>query len=291
MERTPRDIGPTARDTLAIAIAVLITTAIPAMSQTRTAEPFAWSGTLAPGSTLEVKGINGDVRAVAEPGRTAIVEATRTARRNDPEEVEIVVVEHEGGVTICAVYPSTGARTNECAPGDGGRLSADRNDTEVVFTIQVPESVDFTGRSTNGNVSVRGVTDRVEATSTNGDVEIDGGSNVGARTTNGSVWIRGAGFASARTTNGEIVAELHGFTSASGPWSFSTTNGPITLRLPAGTNAEIDASTTNGRITSDLPVTVSGTIGRNRLRGTLGTGGPLIELRTTNGRIELARIP
>lgn len=275
---------------MAIAVAVLmapLTVPAPAASQTRTADPFSWSGALRPGATLEIKGINGTIRAVSGSGSTAVVEATRTARRNDPEEVRIVVVEYEAGVTICAVYPSTESRPNECAPGDGGRLSSRNNDTQVTFAVQVPESVDFIGRSTNGNVTVEGVETRVDVSSTNGDVLVDGGSEVQARTTNGSVRIRSNGYASARTTNGEIRADLPGFLSASGPWRFSTTNGGITLRLPSGVNAEIDASTTNGRIRSDFPLTVSGTIDRRHIRGTMGSGGPMIELETTNGEIAI----
>jgi DUF4097 and DUF4098 domain-containing protein YvlB len=70
--------------------------------------------------------------------------------------------------------------------------------------------------------------------------------------------------------------------------SLRTTNGAITLRLPEGTNASIDARTSNGAIRSDLPVTI-GSSSRNRLQGTLGRGGPTIEMRTTNGAIRLER--
>lgn len=270
-------------------LSALLSLADPAAGQTRTADPFSWSGSLAPGSTLEIKGINGTIRAVAGSGSTAVVEATRTARRSDPAEVRLVVVEHEAGVTICAVYPSPESRPNECAPGEGGRLSLRNNDTRVAFTVRVPESVGFVGQSTNGGVTVEGVSARVEARSMNGDVVVDGGSEVHARTTNGSVRIRSGGYASARTTNGEISAELPGFPSSQGLWRFSTTNGGITLRLPAGVNAEIDASTANGRIRSDFPLTVSGAIDRRHVRGTLGAGGPMIELDTTNGGIAIER--
>ncbi|MGH7672909.1 MAG: hypothetical protein ACREMC_08415, partial [Gemmatimonadales bacterium] len=68
-------------------------------------EDFRWHGRLAPGKTIEVKGVNGDVRAVAATGPEVDVTAAKRARRSDPDEVKIEVVEHEGGVTICAVYP------------------------------------------------------------------------------------------------------------------------------------------------------------------------------------------
>lgn len=68
---------------------------------------------------------------------------------------------------------------------------------------------------------------------------------------------------------------------------FRTTNGSITLILPAGLDAEIDALVTNGTIESDYPVSVHGRIRRRSLREVIGRGGHTIELRTTNGSIAL----
>jgi hypothetical protein len=271
---------------IAITVAIGVT---PLTGQTRTADPFRWDGSVAPGSTVEIKGVNGSIRAVSATGSSVVVDAVRTGRRNDPTEVEIVVVEHAGGVTVCAVYPSALLQRNECLPGDEGRIGARNNDVQVAFTVQVPATANFSARTANGAVSAVGLTREVVATSTNGDVNVEGGTEVLARTTNGSVSIRTSGSASARSTNGSISADHTGLTEGEGPLTFSTTNGPITLRLPANTNATINASTTNGGIESDLPVTVQGNLRRNRLMGTIGTGGRTIELRTTNGRIHLER--
>jgi hypothetical protein len=59
----------------------------------------------------------GDVSASPASGGAVEVVATKHGRRSDPAEVEIEVVEHAGGVTICAVYPSPGSRPNECRQG------------------------------------------------------------------------------------------------------------------------------------------------------------------------------
>ncbi len=274
--------GLVAALTVALAVA-------PVTGQTRTADPFSWEGVVAPGGTVEIKGVNGSITAVNSAGSGVVVEATRTGRRSDPTEVQIVVIEHAGGVTVCAVYPSALLQRNECGPGDEGRLGARNNDVQVAFRVQVPASSNLAAKTANGAVSVVGVTREVVANSTNGDVRVDGGSAVTARTTNGSVSIRTGGFASARSTNGSISAELTSLPPGGGPMSFSTTNGAITLRLPANANAEVSASTTNGGIQSDLPVMLRGSATRNRLQGTIGSGGREIELRTTNGRIRLER--
>src|SRR5438552_4857708 len=85
-----------------------------------TAQDFNWHGRLAAGKRLEVKGVNGDVRAVLASGAEAVVNARKQARRSDPDDVKIEVVESDEGVTICAVYPTPrGARhENICEPGD-----------------------------------------------------------------------------------------------------------------------------------------------------------------------------
>jgi hypothetical protein len=269
-----------------LAAALSLALSAPLPGQVRSAEPFQWEGRIQTGATLEIKGVNGPVHAVAGSGPTVRVEASRSARRSDPSEVEIVVVEHAAGVTICAVYPSSLLRRNECRPGREGNLSSSNNDTQVAFAVELPASLAFTARTSNGRVVVEGLTGPTAAYTTNGNVQVEGGASVIARTTNGSVTLRGTGDAEASTTNGSITATIAGADVRA--VSLRTTNGAITLRLPEGTNASIDARTSNGAIRSDLPVTI-GSSSRNRLQGTLGRGGPTIEMRTTNGAIRLER--
>jgi len=71
---------------------------------------------------------------------------------------------------------------------------------------------------------------------------------------------------------------------------FRTTNGGITLSIPAATQANLTARTTNGSIKTDFPITVQGTFSRNRLEGELNGGGGSIELRTTNGSIHIEEL-
>src|SRR5438445_11702574 len=80
---------------------------------------FHWNGKVAPGKSIEIKGVNGDVRAVASSGGGDVeVSAVKHAHRSDPDDVKIEVVPHEDGVTICAVYPGDWRREYT---GDVGR--------------------------------------------------------------------------------------------------------------------------------------------------------------------------
>src|SRR5947208_4792454 len=108
----------------AVAALALVPRAVAAQSE------FHWKGNVAPGKVIESKGVNGDVRAVAGSGEV-LVTAVKHARKSDPDEVKIEVVQHEDGVTICAVYPSDGRRENTCEAGDGGHMNVRDNDVTV----------------------------------------------------------------------------------------------------------------------------------------------------------------
>jgi hypothetical protein len=248
--------------------------------------PFTWTGSVTPGATVEVKGVNGSVRAVAATGSQVRVDAARTGRRSDPEAVQIVVVEHAGGVTVCAVHPSTAAGRNECLPGDAGRISSGRSDVGVSFTVEVPVGVGFVARTSNGGITAEGMTADVDARSTNGNIRILGARTVSARTTNGSVNVRSERLSSVATTNGRITAHVDSVDPRA-PMSLTTSNGTITLTLPGSASAAVDARTSNGRISSEIPLTIAGTSRRDRLTGRIGAGAGEIRLRTTNGGITL----
>ncbi len=235
-------------------------------------QDWEWRGRIASGSAIEVKGINGEVRAAAHDGSEVQVTAElREHRRGYAEDIEFEVLEHEGGVTICAVYPTPrdADRANECRPGDRGRMNTRNNDVEVNFTVRVPAGVGFTGRTVNGEVSVESLSGDVEAHTVNGDVEVST-----------------SGFAQATTVNGSIWAAV-GRSDWVGSLEFETVNGSITVELPQGAGAEVSARTVNGGIETDFPLTVRGRFSSRRLTGTIGEGGRRLWLETVNGSIRL----
>src|SRR5829696_5915233 len=214
------------------------------------AQDVTWSGSVAQGRAIEIKGVNGDIRAEPSGSNQVEVVAVKQGRRDDPESVRIEVVPHAGGVTICAVYPArAGARQNECAPGEGGRMNVQNNDVTVRFTVRVPAGVTFIGTTVNGEV---------EATRLNGDVTLT--------TVNGSAVFSTTGSGRATTVNGSIRGEM-GRADWSDTLSMNTVNGSITLTLPAALNADVRASTVNGDISADFPITVQGRVSRRRLEG------------------------
>lgn len=253
----------------AVLLAAALLTPATASAQEDT---FAWRGRIAAGRAIEIKGVSGDIRAVAATGDEVVVRAVKHGRRSDPEEVTIEVVEHDDGVTICAVYPSPRAgRPNECRPGGSGRMETRDNDVQVDFTIEVPPTVRFIGRNVNGGVEARSLTADVEAYTVNGGIDIST-----------------AGIARAKTVNGGIVARL-GRADWVDDLEFETVNGGITIELPAVVDADVRAKTVNGGISSDFPLQVQGRFSSREIRGILGNGGRRLEIATVNGTIRLRR--
>src|ERR1700694_5502334 len=127
---------------------VLILVALGAIAPLARPSDFNWHGRLAPGQSVEIKGVNGRIYAGRASGSEVSVEATKSAAHSDARFVTLQVVPHADVVTICAVYPSSDwGRPNECQPGDGGRMNVNNNDVKVEFTVKVPAGVHFIGRT------------------------------------------------------------------------------------------------------------------------------------------------
>ncbi|HWZ28896.1 MAG TPA: DUF4097 family beta strand repeat-containing protein [Gemmatimonadales bacterium] len=236
------------------------------------ASDFHWSGKLAAGQRLEIKGVNGAIHATSTSSGTADVTARKHARRSDPESVKIQVVTTPEAVTICAVYPTPddADQENDCESGRHWHSNTRDNDVVVDFTIQVPAGSDFDGRTVNGDVEATGL-----------------GGNTQVSTVNGSIDVSTSGHAEANTVNGSIRATM-GKTDFDDA-EFRTVNGGITLTMPADLNTEVRAETVNGDLDSDWPVTITGRWGPRRMHGTIGKGGRTLTLGTVNGDIRLRK--
>lgn len=247
-------------------------------SDERSDKPFTWSGTVREGRWVYVRNLNGPVRVEQGTGDKVEIRAEKRWRHGDPQAVQITVrqVGSAGGdVIACALWNdrSTCDEDGYHSHNDSRwGWSNNRNDVQVEFVVRLPAGV------------------RVEASTVNGGVEIDGAtSNVVAHTVNGSVEARSSGGpVSAHTTNGDIIVRSP--TINSDHTEYTTTNGSITVELSSAVNAEVDMRTVNGRLSSDFPLTVEGSFSPRRLHATLGKGGATLRLSTVNGSIRLRKL-
>ena len=262
------------RSLTSLALLTALVVAAPLAAQTDDGTTFRWSGPVSAGHFIRLHNMNGDVRVERGTGTTVEVIAERRARRGDPKTVTFdVKLRADGDVVICALWGTDMRCTDDGSRGSyrSGNWSRD-NQFDVVMRVRVPDGVKTFARSTNGSVSVDGLTAEVDAGTTNGDVFV--------RTSGGPV--------NARTTNGSVNASL-GQLSGSDAMFFTSTNGSVTVFAPPSLSADLEMSTVNGGLTTEFPLTVSGRFMSRSIRGTLGQGGRSIIVRTTNGDVALKR--
>ena len=153
-----------------------------------------------------------------------------------------------------------------------GPAQHDGRNWNVSYEIWMPAGSEAKLEAYNGSIAVDGVTGRLRFHTLNGSVRLaEVGGDVDGETTNGSVTVS--------------VAEGGHFQNG---LRVETTNGSVKLELPQSYSARVEASTVNGSIRTDFPITVSGEIGKH-LSFTLGSGGPAIEAKTTNGSIHITK--
>lgn len=164
------------------------------------------------------------------------------------------------------------------------------------------------GHTSGGSINLKGIEGPFEAETSGGSItakELDGDGSL--RTSGGSINVEGCrGVLEAKTSGGSInVTGLDGLATAhtggggitmemvnspSGDCVLKTSGGGINLTMPRESNVTIYAKATGGKVHTDLPVTVTvqGEVSRGRLEGKIGSGGPLVSLKTSGGSIRIS---
>ena len=245
-------------------------------------EDFEWSGTIARGDVIEIKGVSGNIRATRASGSRVEVVATKHGRRRDLDDVDIEVFEDEDGVTICAMYPVRRSRRRnsrrgpyECEPGGWHDLNIRDTDVEVDFEVRVPAGVRFVGRTISGNVEAEGLDSHVEA-----------------RTVSGDIYVSTSDLADVSTVSGSIEAEM-GRADWRGDLEFATVSGDITLSFPDNLDTEVEFESLSGDMDSDFPIAIRSRSNRwigGHIRGTIGDGGRSLSIKTVSGDLWLRRV-
>ena len=213
-----------------------------------------------PTGTFQLKNTNGRVEIRAGSERQVRIEAEKMAPSEQVlNELEVAIVAQGNRVEVLTRAPHT--------PwgffGSSGRVN---------YRITLPASVRVDVESTNGSVHVSGVAGAVRVRSVNGSVRVeDAAGEVAAHSVNGSVNV------------------AYSAVPRQGLHRFATTNGSVTVRLPADASGSFQADTVNGGISTDLPLAVQGHFGTKHLRGQLGEGGGRFEISTVNGSVAVKK--
>ncbi len=161
----------------------------------------------------------------------------------------------------------------ELGPAGGRAVGPDQEDYVVVYRVLVPRQRNLEAVTHNGPLSVDGVTGRIRL-----------------ETRNGPIHLRDvAGDVRARARNGPIQVALSGSTWQGAGLDAETRNGPISIAIPSGYSAILETGTDHGPFATDLPLEVRIQPGEStrQIRATLGGGGPVVRVVTTNGPVSI----
>ena len=164
----------------------------------------------------------------------------------------------------------TAAGTRVSAEGPDSSERQRRSGWSVSFRIWAPRQTALALSARNGGISLHGMRGESRFTTTNGGVTLNevGGRVVGT------------------TRNGGVNVRLGGARWEGEGLEVETANGGVSLAIPKGYSAELETGTVNGGFRTDLPLTVQGRLDR-QVRATLGSGGPLVKITTTNGGVRI----
>jgi len=138
----------------------------------------------------------------------------------------------------------------------------------------------------SGSVHALGIAGGMTASSGSGDIRLEqtAAGDVEVSTGSGSVEVKGAkGAVHVGTGSGSIVAEG----DPKGDWKLHTGSGDVQVQFPQQAAYELVAHTSSGSIHTDQEMTVQGTISPRELRGKVHGGGPIVDLSTSSGSIQI----
>lgn len=180
---------------------------------------------------------------------------------------------------------------------------------EITIELTVPRNAEIDAQTGDGNVESRGTEAALRCHTGDGNITVLGGKgSVRLHTGDGNIRVdemegsltadTGDGNVEAggrfealelQTGDGNVDATAHAGSRVASGWKLHTGDGNITLNLPEGVSAELDAHTGDGRVACDFAVTGSGKTESANLRGPMNGGGAPLTIRTGDGNIRIAR--
>jgi hypothetical protein len=149
-------------------------------------------------------------------------------------------------------------------------------------------------RTADGSIRAVETTGELLAESGDGGIQVEeSAGRIEVRTDDGSVRVSGSPTGlRIRSGDGSVVVRVRTGAAMSEDWMITTQDGSVSMELPEGFSAEIEAEPgSDSRVRSELTLVsaTGGTRELRTLRGTLGEGGHRLMLRTGDGTIRLIK--
>lgn len=252
-----------------------------------------------------------EVRARVETGETVKLKAYTESKTAPASRIEVSIpsVLNHYGPGMCR---STADLQLDVPRGAIVELRTNEGDVDVENIARLR------AESLNGSFSLRNITKGIDATSFNGDVTIErsrgslnlrsisgtvevrdsasgeSGDGLVASSVSGEIALSNCGFAQVRANS--VTGDLmwNGPLSTWGKYDLATTNGDITMVLPADSSFRVSARVAaQGRVDTQFALKSEGDTSFRKLAeevtGTYGSGNSKLDLTTFNGTIRLRK--
>jgi hypothetical protein len=230
-------------------------------------ETWTRSYPISAGGTVDLSSTNGTIKVVAGSRPTVEIRAVKTARAATKEGAETLLKSLEVKEDVTA--DKVKIRIDR-PHANGVNLHGWGTSTVVEYFVEVPSTTKVVLATVNGKIEVTDVKGAARLETVNGSINASGLS----------------GDVSANTVNGRVDIGLAALTSKV---AVGTTNGGVTVRLPADAKAELRGHTVNGGINVDGLQVEETERSRRSMEAKMNGGGVRVEAETTNGGITFTR--
>lgn len=157
----------------------------------------------------------------------------------------------------------------------------------VLIEIHMPREGKVSLRTGDGRISVNHLKGEMDFYTGDGRLEVDDADgNLCAHTGDGSIRVAGR-FDSVDVTSGDgrVSLTVRPGSRVAHSWDVRTSDGSVSMEIPADLSADLDLHTGDGHITLNLPLTVEGKFNNQDVHGKLNGGGNRLVVHTGDGSI------
>lgn len=297
--------------------------AAPAVGEEKYEEKFAKTEALAKNGRFSLNNISGDIEIAVWKEAQVKIEAVKRSKaasldkaKENAAKVTIEVTKEGDLVRVETKYPKR----------EGGFWGGDRISVSVDYKVWVPDQAAVEVHSVSGDVDVAPLGGSAKIVCVSGDVKLHGAAGAEIKLTSGDLVLQdiagdvfikavsgdltvsrikgsieadavsgdidlrdvsGARTIGIKTVSGDVT--YVGAIVAGGRYALATHSGDVRMTIPAGSAFDLEANTFNGTIETDFEIKVVGKISPREIRGTVGSGGATIALKSFSGDVELKK--
>jgi DUF4097 and DUF4098 domain-containing protein YvlB len=160
----------------------------------------------------------------------------------------------------------------------------------VDFNITVPFKTAINCKTSYGKIKLENITGDVDALTSFGEIDVDTlNGKIRLDTSYGKIDCTAVttGDFVAKTSFGKVKVAFSDSCPPDMKAKIETSYGQIHTKIPSCFAGQVTVETSFGSIRSDLPITVKGEIGKSHIRGTIGQGSGILNLKTSFGNVSI----